>query len=141
HGPAVVEDGARHLQELLVVLDLVGVLEEGAHHPGVGQDHVEPGDGLLGGHGWASGVACAGGAAATAGAGFLAEASFVSASSFEKSTRAAPSPTSRMPTHSFQPGTCRANASGPNGAPRLGCQALLTSVLMTGARPKINGAM
>ena len=43
-----------------------------------------------------------------------------------------------MPSHSFHPGT---STSKWKGAPSFGCQTLEISVLMTGARPKIRGAM
>ena len=63
-----------------------------------------------------------------------------SASSFDISTRNTPTPTSTIPASSFQPGSSRWNT---HGSPLFGsgCQTLATRVLMTGARPKMSGAM
>src|SRR5262245_60021622 len=129
-GPADVEDGAVDVEDLLVLLGLVGVLEERPHHPRVGEDAVELRHRLLVGHGYAPGCGLLGAAWLAAGFG----ACWLSASSLENSTSAAPAPTSTMPTHSFQPGISRWKW---NGSPFCGCQTTLTSVLITGARPKI----
>src|SRR4051812_35646950 len=133
-GPAVVEDGARHVEQFLVVLHLVGVLEVRPHHPGVGENDVEALDGFFGGHGAASETGPTGGAGC--GAGLPAGAD--SESSLEYSTRAAPRPTDTMPNHRDQCGTFTPKCSGP---PAWGCHKMLTRVLITGARPKISGAM
>src|SRR5207244_1859751 len=108
HRAAVVEDHAVDFEHLGVVLDFFGMLEKRAHHPGVGEDGVEPFHRFFGHHGLASGAM-----AAVTAVG-LAAVLPVSTSSFEKSTRAAPIPTRMMPSHSFQPGN-----SSPkwNGSP------------------------
>ena len=56
-GPAVVEDHAMDFEHRVVLLHLVGVLEEGTHHPGVRQDDVDALHGLFGGHGHPSPLA------------------------------------------------------------------------------------
>src|SRR5262249_11133251 len=137
-GAHIVEQRARHVEEFLVVLDLLGVLEEGTHHPQMSENALQTRNRFLGCHGGVRGAGCGKGAAATAGGDGLAACLVVSASSFEKSTRAAPTPTRMMPTHSFQPGT---STWKWNGSPLRGCQSMLTRVLMTGARPKIKGPM
>src|SRR5262249_13110324 len=117
------------VEHLLVVLHLVGVLEEVAHHPGVGQDDVEAFHGVVGAHGLTSGGRSADGDGFGAGD---------SLSSFEYSTNAAPMLTRRMPTQSSG---CGISMSKWNGSPFFGCQTALTRTLITGARPKISGAM
>src|SRR5262245_48570733 len=130
--PDEVEDPPMHVEHLLVFLDLVGVLEEIAHHPGVRHHHVDALHRLVRTHIGFSAPAAGATACAGAGRGLL------STSSLLNSTSAAPAPTSRMPSHSFQPGNSKEKW---NGCPGLGCQIELTIVLMIGARPKINGAM
>src|SRR5262249_22015409 len=139
HGADGVEDHPVDFEHLLIVLHFVGVFEELTHHPGVRQNDVEALDRFFGGHCGPSWMPVAG-AAATAGAGGFRTALFLpaSASSLENSTRAAPRPTRIIPTHSFQPGKW---TSKWNGSPGFGCQKELTSTLITGARPKMSGAM
>src|SRR5262249_39873415 len=123
----------------LVVLHLVGVLKEGAHHPGMGQDNIDPFHGLFWRHGFASGmVGAARAATATPARGPAGFCLLDSASSLENSTSAAPTPTRTMPAHSFQPGKSKPKW---NGWPFSGCQNMLTIVLMIGANPKMSGAM
>src|SRR5262249_41874611 len=103
HGTDRVEQRAVDLEHLLVVLDLLRVLEEGADHPGVGQDDVDALDRFLGGHGCVSGVVC-GGRSAGGVLTWLDGVSFfgggdVSPSSLEYRTSPAPSPTRMMPRY------------------------------------------
>src|SRR5579884_1328796 len=53
-------------------------------------------------------------------------------------TRNAPAATEKMPSHRTGCGMVKPKW---NGLPFFGCQTMLTSVLMIGARPKIKGAM
>src|SRR5207248_11519525 len=69
-----------------------------------------------------------------AGVGFVPD----SFSSLANSTNAAPTPTRMTPATSFQPGNSKLKFAQ---LPAFGCQTMLTSTLMTGARPKISGAM
>ena len=50
HGADAVVERPRHLPHLVAVLDLVGVLQKGADHPGVGQDGVQPCHSFFGAH-------------------------------------------------------------------------------------------
>src|SRR5262249_34605628 len=117
------------------LLDLLGVLEKRPHHPGVCQHDVQAPNRFFRAHRDASDT----GAADAAGRALAGSAGGPdSDSSFEYNTSAAPEPTSTMPSHNDQCGTVSPKC---NGWPLAGCQTLLTSVLITGARPKINGAM
>src|SRR5437762_3314843 len=107
HRPAVVEDGAVDVEELLLLLDLLGVLEERPHHPGVRQHHVQPAERFFRAHRDASDTGAAGAGRLAGSAGGPA-----SDSSFEYSTSAAPEPTSTMPSHSAQCGTVSPKCSG-----------------------------
>src|SRR6476620_4466105 len=88
------------------------------------------------------GAQTAGGAgftATTAGVGAAVAFFFcTSASSFEYSTRNTPAATSTIPATSFQPGGSKEKFHGSFG---FGCHRLANSVLMTGASPKMSGAM
>src|SRR5439155_9737192 len=115
----------------------------GPHHPGVSEEDVQSLDRFARGHrcGSGQGVSRDGPSLVEAtAAGFGLSDAFLcaSTSSLEKSTRAAPRPTSTIPTQSFQPGSSTLKWKGFPGS---GCQTVLTSVLIMGARPKINGAM
>src|SRR5947209_475137 len=135
-GANVIEQHPRHVEQLLIVLNLVSVLEEGAHHPQMRQHTLQALDRFGGTHGEASGAEC--GAVVTATAGDFAGGCGASAASLEYNTKAAPAPTNRIPTHNSQRGKTRPKCKG---CPGRGCQTMLTSVLMTGARPKMRGAM
>src|SRR5439155_17644123 len=135
HRPDVIEDHPVYVQHLLVVLHLVGVLEEIADHPGVRQHQVEPFHRLGGTHGWLS-VALAVDAGSTLAGGVFGAAA--SDTSLEYSTKAAPAPTRMMPTHSSGWAGLTPKCQGSS---LTGCQNMLTTTLITGARPKMSGAM
>ena len=106
HGPDVVEDHAVDVEHLLVVLDLVGVLEEVAHHPGVGQDGVEP----L--HGFGRGSSALPSAGGGSGCRRAATAGAVLAGAAASATR--PLPWRRAPGPLRpRPARCRPRASSP----------------------------
>src|SRR5262245_34078536 len=135
---AVVENHAMDFEHCGIVLNFLGMLEERAHHPGVGEHGIEPFHRFLGRHGLASGIGLASAVCAgvvCAGGVFCSPASV---SSLEYRTNAAPTPTRMMPTHRTGWTPLRPKCQG---SPFWGCQIMLTRTLMTGARPKISGAM
>src|SRR5262245_16286483 len=49
-GPHVIEDHARDFEHVLIILDFLGMLEEGAHHPQVSKHGDESLHGFFRGH-------------------------------------------------------------------------------------------
>src|SRR6185312_150554 len=126
-----------HVEHLLALLNFVRMLEERADHPGVSENQIQALNRVVGCHDHGTGAGVGWSPGETAGDGFGLPPSV---SSLENSTRKVPAATSKMPSGIFHPGISRwkIHVSPVFG---LGCQTRLKTVLMSGARAKISGAM